>query len=430
MSNSKLKKRQTRLFSTLASIEKTDISATKKRKVQHINTIQQSKAALDQTRINSILLELRILVQRCLTEEENVSSSAGGDDDYASSKKGTNDGTDGRVKEEVDALLENLLVARRELLGDQLDNNCDKDDNSDSEDVEKKKDDVDYAKLIQQQQNNTKKSEGDDDESSSTSEEDDEDSSSSSNDESSSNNNSKKNLTKQLQSEYTSLSRQWKTVLNKHHSNLALHSGMSVNSSKFQSRAVDVSFWEQVQSSLEHDLFKLRSTQTTTTHDDGDEDTTNGDGGNRNRLQFDDSKLYQQQLKDFISQSSSSGTSGKTNKRGMTIDPATEAATRLKRAIRKKTGGDDVDLSSLLTSDDPTSTALDSNGLLAAMKKKRASNSNGGSSSVDRRASKGRKIRYTVNPKLVNFTFPVARKEPMISDDVWFKSLFGGVGRS
>ena len=65
-----------------------------------------------------------------------------------------------------------------------------------------------------------------------------------------------------------------------------------------------------------------------------------------------------------------------------------------------------------------------------AMKKKRASNSNGGSSSVDRRASKGRKIRYTVNPKLVNFTFPVARKEPMISDDVWFKSLFGGVGRS
>ena len=429
MSNSKLKKRQTRLFSTLASIEKTDISATKKRKVQHSNTIQQSKAALDQTRINSILLELRILVQRCLTEEENV-NSAGGDSTAAESVIDSTNGTDGRVKEEVDALLENLLVARRELLGDQLDNSGDKDDNSDSEDVKKKKkkDEVDYAKLIQQQ--DTKKSEDHDDESS-TSEEDDEDSSSSSNDESSSNNNVKKNLTKQLQSEYTSLSRQWKTVLNKHHSNLALHSGMSVNSSKFQSRAVDVSFWEQVQSSLEHDLFKLRSTQTTTTtHDDGEGDTSNGDGGNRNRLEFDDSKLYQQQLKDFISQSSSSGTSGKTNKRGMTIDPATEAATRLKRAIRKKTGGDDVDLSSLLTSDDPTSTALDSNGLLAAMKKKRASNSNGGSSSVDRRASKGRKIRYTVNPKLVNFTFPVARKEPMISDDVWFKSLFGGVGRS
>ena len=429
MSNSKLKKRQTRLFSTLASIEKTDISATKKRKVQHSNTIQQSKAALDQTRINSILLELRILVQRCLTEEENV-NSAGGDSTAAESVIDSTNGTDGRVKEEVDALLENLLVARRELLGDQLDNSGDKDDNSDTEDVEeKKKDEVDYAKLIQQQ--DTKKSEDDNDESSSTSEEDDEDSSSSSNDEPSSSNNIKKNLTKQLQSEYTSLSQQWKTILNKHHSNLALHSGMSVNSSKFQSRAVDVSFWEQVQSSLEHDLFKLRSTQTTTTtHDDGEGDTSNGDGGNRNRLEFDDSKLYQQQLKDFISQSSSSGTSGKTNKRGMTIDPATEAATRLKRAIRKKTGGEDVDLSSLLTSDDPTSTALDSNGLLAAMKKKRASNSNGGSSSVDRRASKGRKIRYTVNPKLVNFTFPVARKEPMISDDVWFKSLFGGVGRS
>ena len=81
MSNSKLKKRQTRLFSTLASIEKTDISATKKRKVQHSNTIQQSKAALDQTRINSILLELRILVQRCLTEEENVSGIGAADEE-------------------------------------------------------------------------------------------------------------------------------------------------------------------------------------------------------------------------------------------------------------------------------------------------------------------------------------------------------------
>ena len=176
-------------------------------------------------------------------------------------------------------------------------------------------------------------------------------------------------------------------------------------------------------------VLTLAAPLTVSTHDDSDEGDT-AIGNSRNRLEFDDSKLYQQQLKDFISQSSSSGTSGKTNKRGMTIDPATEAATRLKRAIRKKTGGEDVDLSSLLTSDDPTSTALDSNGLLAAMKKKRSSNSNGGSSSVDRRASKGRKIRYTVNPKLVNFTFPVARKEPMISDDVWFKSLFGGVGRS
>jgi protein AATF/BFR2 len=47
---------------------------------------------------------------------------------------------------------------------------------------------------------------------------------------------------------------------------------------------------------------------------------------------------------------------------------------------------------------------------------------------VDRRASKGRKIRYAVVPKLVNFTFPVSRPEPTISEDVWFKSLFGGGG--
>ena len=219
-------------------------------------------------------------------------------------------------------------------------------------------------------------------------------------------------LTNQLQNEYNSLQSHWKSILNKHHSNLALHSGMSVNNSKFQSRSVDVSFWEQVQSGMEHDRFKQRTANKT-----GGSDNISADG-----LQFDDSKLYQQMLKDFISSSQATNgaaSTGKANKRGgMMLDPAQEAAERLKRAMRKKTGAGDVDLTSLLTESTTNANDLAAGGIT---KKK--------INTVDRRASKGRKIRYTVLPKMVNFTFPVSRGEPMIGDDVWLKSLFGGVGK-
>ena len=51
---------------------------------------------------------------------------------------------------------------------------------------------------------------------------------------------------------------------------------------------------------------------------------------------------------------------------------------------------------------------------------------------VDRRASKGRKVRFMVVPKLVNFTFPVARLQSHKSgmdEEEWFKSLFGGTAK-
>ena len=103
------------------------------------------------------------------------------------------------------------------------------------------------------------------------------------------------------------------------------------------------------------------------------------------------------------------------------MDPAQEAAERLKRAMRKKTGGNgDIDLTSLLTEEEEYS--------VLKKKKKVTTDTDANAAFVDRRASKGRKIRYTVHPKLVNFTFPLSRPEPIISDDVWFKSLFGGVG--
>lgn len=388
MSQNKLKKRQARLFSTLASIEQTDKSASKRRKQSQTQSLQQSRAASDQTKLNGILLELRILTQRCLTEEDNAASDVNNGAESGDGR--SDDGTTSRVKDEVDALLENLLVARRDLMGHQLD---DADDGVTSDD---KKREVDYAKLIQQ----TNKKEAD--ETSSDDSSTDSDSRPSSDDDS--------NLAKQIENEYSSLQNHWKSILNKHHSKLALHSGMSVNSSKFQSKAVDVSFWEQVQGGMEHERFKQRTSNKLSAEDGG--------SSSREHLQFDDSKLYQQMLKDFISSSQTNGASStKTNKRGAMMDPAQEAAERLKRAMRKKTGGGagDMDLAALLAE-----TSADAGAVQNLNRKK--------TSTVDRRASKGRKIRYTVNPKMVNFTFPVSRAEPMIKEDVWFKSLFGGVG--
>lgn len=320
-----------KLFTTLNSLEETDARAAKKRKQSLQVSVKQSKAANDESKIHSILVELRILVQRSLS---------------AAPAKIPSDKNGEKIQEELDGLLENLLMERRALTRPQLGG-----------------DDVDYSQLILDGDG-----ENSEDDSSST----------------------KHSLSSQIKDEYTSFKTHWQATLNKHHSNLALQSGLSVSTSKFQSKSVDVSFWDQVQSSVEHERFKK------------DRDASSEDA-----LAFDDSKLYQQMLKDFIS----SGGGAADIKKGIGVDPAQDAAERLKRAMRKKSGGD-VDLNVLL---DPGT-----DGKIASSAKK---------NTVDRKASKGRKIRYVVHPKMVNFMFPVARKEPMISDDVWFKSLFGGVGR-
>jgi protein AATF/BFR2 len=322
-----------KLFATLHSLEQTDSRAAKKRKASFQQSIKQSRAANEESKLNGSLVELRILIQRSLSLQQG--STVDGDEAD-------------KVGGELDGLLENLLVARRQLMGHRLEDSGE----------------VDYSKLIQE---NDQSSTSDDEDDSTTS-----------------------TLTATLQKEYAALATHWKTTLNKHHSALALHSGLATT--KFQSKAVDVSFWEQVQSAVDHDRLKK---DRTSTNDEGD------------GLAFDDSKLYQQMLKDFIS----GGGASTTSKKSGSIDPAKDAAERLKRAMRKKSGGD-VDLSTLF---DPEGSDKVVNGA-----KK---------NTVDRKASKGRKIRYVVHPKLVNFTFPVARSEPMIQDDVWFRSLFGGAGR-
>lgn len=151
-----------------------------------------------------------------------------------------------------------------------------------------------------------------------------------------------------LDEEYGACRQRWKKVLDKRHADLKLQSGLTAKS---QFRVMDSSFWEQVEGTVEYE--KLRA--------DGKEDSA----------KFDDSKVYQQLLKEFVATSAS----GDRNSRPI-------------RSTKKS-------------------------------KQKE----------IDRRASKGRKIRYKEIPKLVSFTFPLSRaNNSNLDQDEWFRSLFGGVG--
>ncbi|KAG7355901.1 apoptosis-antagonizing transcription factor, C-terminal-domain containing protein [Nitzschia inconspicua] len=131
-----------------------------------------------------------------------------------------------------------------------------------------------------------------------------------------------------------------------------------------QFRVMDASFWEQVEATVEYE--KLR--------------TNNNNNNNNTATLLDDSKVYQQLLKDFVaSHAQQTGT-----------EAAAAAAERLRLAQRKSN--------------------KEKNKL------------------VDRRASKGRKLRYKEIPKLVNFTFPLSRPSTTsnLQQDEYFQSLFGG----
>lgn len=68
-------------------------------------------------------------------------------------------------------------------------------------------------------------------------------------------------------------------------------------------------------------------------------------------------------------------------------------------------------------------------GLVSSALTARNSSKRKAASAVERRASKGRKIRYTVMPKLLNFMAPRPREECVIADEL-FTSLFSSAGRS
>jgi protein AATF/BFR2 len=186
-----------------------------------------------------------------------------------------------------------------------------------------------------------------------------------------------------LEREYQQCQNEWKEVLNRRHKDVRLHSGLTAKS---QFRVLDSSFWQQVQATVEYEQM-ARNSSSNRKDDDGN--TSDGDDGRLLPASFDDSKVYQQLLKDYIAISSAGAG---------TMTTAGAASKRLLAKANKKA----------------------SSSSSAALKQKE----------VDRRASKGRKIRYTPIPKLVNFTFPLSRPNvSSLNQDEWFQSLFGGAGK-
>ena len=154
-------------------------------------------------------------------------------------------------------------------------------------------------------------------------------------------------LEETLQAEFDREKEIWKEVLDRRHKEVRLHAGLAAKS---QFRVLDSSFWEQVESTVRHEQ-RQRSSESDAV--------------------FDDTKVYQQLLKEFVS----------THPSG---DGGNRAQDRLRSGTRRTVN------------------------------------------QVDRRASKGRKLRYTPIPKLANFTYPLSRPAAVLDDNAWFQSLFGG----
>lgn len=154
-----------------------------------------------------------------------------------------------------------------------------------------------------------------------------------------------------MQGEYDKCREVWKEVLDRRQSDARLHSGITAKS---HFKVLSSSFWQQVEATAQHEQLQRQ----------------------QNSAAFDDSKVYQQLLKDFVAANE-----------GGDVRSA-------RQRLAKKQGS----------------------------AKKAA---------VDRKASKGRRLRYNEIPKLVNFTFPLSRSKPPtnLGDDEWFRSLFGGVAR-
>ncbi len=180
---------------------------------------------------------------------------------------------------------------------------------------------------------------------------------------------------------YNKLKNQWKTILNRQHDNLNItkrfNNKKDSNSKFFQ--VVDQSFWTQIDNTVQHNKILDQHDQI--------QNNDNGDGTSKPKVSFDDSKIYQHMLQEYITLSTERTTNNATS----------IAEHRLKLASEnKKKNKDDV----------------------------------------DRRASKGRKIRYVVHEKLQNFTFPLQREvvgrnnHVIMDEDVLFKSMMGGVSSS
>ena len=143
-------------------------------------------------------------------------------------------------------------------------------------------------------------------------------------------------LSNTLQSEYEHHQEEWKEVLDRRNKDARLHSGALTHKTQF--RVVDSSFWQQVDATVQHEELRQQQQQ---------QQSQSG-----SLAVFDDTKVYQHLLKDFVATSNG--------------DAQAAAQQRLAKLNKKAISN-------------------------SSSKKK---------AQVDRRASKGRKIRYTEIPKL------------------------------
>jgi hypothetical protein len=176
----------------------------------------------------------------------------------------------------------------------------------------------------------------------------------------------------------------WRDTLTRRHKELRLFSGQA-DSGKSKFRVLDNDFWDQVQATTQYE--SLRSSSNAVRYIPQPEQTNSSQTSltcSNIMVQFDDSKVYQQILKDFITSTAIPASNTKLNAPG-----SNEFATRIRNHGQA------------------SSKAL-----------------------VDQKASKGRKIRYHEIPKLRNFTFPLRRESKRdnfntLDEDSYFQSLFG-----
>ena len=286
-------------FESVANLELEDKTAEKLRRKQSVKDVTRAKAARSQTKIYGNLMETRILLQRTLQQALTYSP----EQEAAAEDSDSNDDDDDQPQSTSTLLADECDDLLEKLLQARRQTVTGLEEPSDSDDLDA--DDV-------------------------------------------------------LQSEYQTCRKEWMEVLNPRHQDLRLHAGLG-SSSKTQFRVLDSSFWQQVESTVNHEEMRQR----TTNHDS-------------TAAVYDDSKVYQHMLKDFLVIASNTTAAGDAN--------TSQSYQRWKSPHAKK--------------------------------------------QVDRKASKGRKIRYVEIPKLVNFTFPISRTSTSnhtnLDADEWFQSLFGG----
>ena len=320
------------LFTALSKLENDDVHAAKIRRRASTASASRSLAARAQTDVAGELIQCRILLQRAVGEifEAGNGGSVGEEDN-----SGKDDDTTAVMKS-ADRLLIRLLEARSKLAND--------DDDGD--------DKINYDHLVGVVKSSESESDSGDNDASPTS------------------------LNHILSSEYDGCRSEWKDTFNRRHHDL--HAGLTAKAASKFRVIFDQSFWNQVESAVSHERL-MQSAESS----DPDGKLVTMDGSKA--YQYDDSKIYQHMLRDFVALGASAG--GRSTSAGLAADAAAE---RLRRAAQKKKGQSAKD--------------------------------------IDRKASKGRKIRFSANPKLENFTFPVSRPVPTMGEDDWFRSLFGGAG--